>query len=397
MGQLNRRALLICLQRLGAASRAELAKRLRLSQPTTGRIVDGMLREGLIEETGVRGAGLAGETNGSGQRNRAGRPGRVLRLNQSRPRFLGIHLDVHETQLALMPMQPKPADEWHLTLPTPGNGAEWLGQMQACAGELRIRQPLGIIVSVPGIVDENSGQVLFSPNLHWTEKAPLSDLIGEVWDAPVVFVQELRALALGHRMFDESDEDFLSVDVGEGLGAAAVIAGGLYRNQLPLSGELGHTPVVGNTRRCGCGATGCLETLLSSRGLLESFAIGKPRHPCTWAELVRSIEETGIPRWLVDTLDAAGSVIAGALNVLGIRKVVVTGLLGELPEGVREHLQQAIARGTIWQRFGQVTCKFAPRHRTAGMIAVGIDRCVVPAELPDASRGSLNRSVEEAA
>ncbi len=80
--------------------------------------------------------------------------------------------------------------------------------MQACAGELRIRQPLGIIVSVPGIVDENSGQVLFSPNLHWTEKAPLSDLIGEVWDAPVVFVQELRALALGHRMFDESDEDF---------------------------------------------------------------------------------------------------------------------------------------------------------------------------------------------
>jgi len=48
MGRLNRRALLMCLQQLGAASRADLAKALKLSQPTSGRIVDELIRQGLI-------------------------------------------------------------------------------------------------------------------------------------------------------------------------------------------------------------------------------------------------------------------------------------------------------------------------------------------------------------
>jgi predicted NBD/HSP70 family sugar kinase len=288
-------------------------------------------------------------------------------------------------------------DTWHLTLPTPGNGEDWARQMRAHARELRLRRPLGIVVSVPGMVEERSGRVLFSPNLHWTEKVSLPTLVNAVWDWPVVFIQELRALALGHRMFDDSNEDFLAVDVGEGVGATAILAGRLYQNQLPVSGELGHTPVAGNTRPCGCGAIGCLETLLSSRGLRESLAAGKPGSPRTWPELVRSLELTGVPRWLADTLDAAAGVIAGALNVLGLRKVVLTGLLADLPGVARNHLETAITRGSIWQRFGQVTCQFAPRHRTAGMIAVGIDRCVVPADLPETSPGSRNRSVEEAA
>ena len=43
MGQLNRRALLRQLQKLGVASRADLAKSLGMSQPTAGKIVDELL------------------------------------------------------------------------------------------------------------------------------------------------------------------------------------------------------------------------------------------------------------------------------------------------------------------------------------------------------------------
>jgi glutamate synthase (NADPH/NADH) small chain len=43
MGQLNRRALLRRLQKLGVASRAELAKSLGMSQPTAGKIVDELI------------------------------------------------------------------------------------------------------------------------------------------------------------------------------------------------------------------------------------------------------------------------------------------------------------------------------------------------------------------
>jgi glucokinase len=241
---------------------------------------------------------------------------------------------------------------------------------------------MGVVISVPGMVDERAGKVLFSPNLHWTESTSLSDLISEVWQAPAVLIQELRALALGHLSVDDTGDDFLLVDVGEGVGAAAVISGELYRNQLPLSGELGHTPVKGNSRMCGCGAAGCLETLLSQRGLIHSFADAQPSEEPAWASLLATLQSDPVPSWLGETLDAAGTVIAGALNMLGLSKAVLTGLLGELPDDARRQLEAAIARGTIWQRFGHIEVEFAPRYRTAGMVAVGIDRCVVPADPP---------------
>jgi len=335
--------------------------------------------------------------NGIRRHSRAGRPGRVLRLDRTRPRFLAIHLDVHETQFAALPLHPRVVDSWDLTLRTPSTSRAWLKQLKVAAAQLPARQFLGVIISVPGLVDEKTGEVLFSPNLHWTEGAALADLIAEVWQAPTMFIQELRALALGHLSVDDTGDDFLTVDVGEGVGAAAVVSGELYRNQLPLSGELGHTPVRGNSRACGCGAFGCLETLLSQRGLIQSFATTHPRGPHTWESLLGSLGPDRVPSWLGETLDAAGIVIAGALNVLGLRKAVLTGVLGQLPAAARHHLETAIARGTIWQRFGHITVEFAPRHRTAGMVAVGIDRCVVPADLPVRIRRSASNTVRSAA
>ena len=39
--------------------------------------------------------------------------------------------------------------------------------------------------------------MLYSPNLHWTEGANLAALVRQVWHAPVMLIQEQRALALG--------------------------------------------------------------------------------------------------------------------------------------------------------------------------------------------------------
>jgi len=381
MGQLNRRALLGCLHRLGTASRAELAKNSRLSQPTVGKITDDLIRQGILEEVGVGPPTGEPVVSPPGSlRVRAGRPGRTLQFNPTRPRFLGIHLDVCETRFALMPVQPRPRDEWDLVLPSPSRREAWREVLLQAAARLRTEDLLGIILSVPGILDERAGKVLFSPNVHWTENLSLPAMVHQVWPMPVVLIQELRALALGHKHLDASSADLLAVDVGEGVGAAAVVRGELYASQLPMSGELGHTPVGGNDRPCGCGAVGCLETLLSRRGLLQSFAASSALPEPTLGELKAHVLAQGIPPWLKDTLTVAGRVIAGAMNVLGLRKVVLTGVLNELPDLIHQDLATAIGGGTLWQRFGKVTCTFAPRHHTAGMVAAGLDRLVVPAD-----------------
>ncbi len=99
MGQLNRRALLRQLQKLGVASRAELAKALGMSQPTAGKIVDELIEMDVLEEVAVA-LPESGERNGDTVVGQLGRPGRQLRLNESRAKFLGIALGVKTTHLA---------------------------------------------------------------------------------------------------------------------------------------------------------------------------------------------------------------------------------------------------------------------------------------------------------
>jgi N-acetylglucosamine repressor len=375
MGRLNKRALLNCLQTMRTASRADLAKSLGLSQPTAGKIADELLELGVFEEVEVEG-GHSRKHSHHGPK--LGRPARMLRLTESKPRFLGIQLGVARTNLARLSLSVKDENEFAVDFKTPNTAKEWVQQLRKAAKEIPQKSFWGVLVSVPGIVDERKGQVLYSPNLHWTEGANIAALVREVWRSPVMLIQEQRALALGHHSTDPAGEDFLLVDFGDGVGGAVMTSGKLYGYPPPAGGELGHTPIVGNDRRCGCGAIGCLETLTSYHGLLTSFAAASPKAPHTWEALSNSITEQGMVPWLAKTLDTAAAVIAGALNVLGVRRVVITGALVELPDEVFSALSNAIARGILWARFGQVKIEKAPRRRNAGLVAAGIDRLVVP-------------------
>jgi len=365
----NERTLVGMLMRMGAASRAQLAKAAGISQPTCGKIIDELLA-----------LGVALEVDDDSPREGAGRPGRMVQLDATKPRFLAIQFDVLETSFALVPVGAAVEDKWDVVRPTTDSAQGWLKQAKAVARELNGKDLWGVLVSMPGIVDEKAGKILFSPNVHWSEQTDMAGLIGQIWDAPALLVQENRAAALGHLYAEPKSQDFLLVDFGHGVGGAIIEGGRLFRSPLPLNSELGHTPIPGNHRQCGCGATGCLETKLSRAGLLHSFVEANRGQPEQWDALLAHVRNHGIKPWLAESLDAAGSVIAGALNVLGIRRVVVTGSLTEMPPRVIEHLANAIRGGALWGRFGEVICEGAPHRRIAGLAAAGIDRLLVPAD-----------------
>ena len=371
MGRHNKRALLDRLLRLGTASRAELAKSLGLSQPTAGKIADELLELGVFEE-------MDEESGNGSEQTRMGRPGRMLRLTQSKSRFLGIQLGIGETWLSPLPLSVTEEDQWQIRIETPDSAKDWSRALRKAAAEIPQKAFWGILVSVPGLVDERKSKVLYSPNLRWTGGNALCESIHDVWNAPVILIQEERILALGHHSAHREGDDFLLVDFGEGVGSAVLIFGKLYAHPLPISGELGHTPVPGNERRCGCGSIGCLETLASIRGLLDSFAEAHPKSRKTWESLSGHVAANGVEPWLARTLDAMAAGIAGGLNMVGLRRVVITGSVNELPPTVFNYLSDAIIKGTLWARFGELKVEKAPRRRKAGLVAAGIDRLIVP-------------------
>jgi predicted NBD/HSP70 family sugar kinase len=385
MGRLNKRALLVHLRRMGMASRADLAKSLGLSQPTAGKIVDELLEMGVFEE-------VAAETDSKRSikptTSKAGRPARMLRLSRSKPHFLAVQIGIQKTDFALPCVGVGGEDAWATHIETPDSPDELLRKLESIAKEIAVKKFWGVLVSVPGVVDERKNKILYSPNLHWTEDAVLPSVFRQVWKAPVILIQEEHALALGHQAADAEGEDFLLVDFGDGVGGAVVMAGRLNTHPLPISGELGHTLVMGNERHCGCGATGCLETLSSTRGLLQSFTAAKPKATRSWQSLRASIAENDVEPWLASTLDATAGVIAGALNVLGLRRVVITGTINDLPDPVLSYLSKAISKGALWARFGDIKVEGAPRRRVAGLVTAGLDRLIMP--MPESERNDEN-------
>jgi predicted NBD/HSP70 family sugar kinase len=342
-----------------------------MSQATVGRIVDDLIEQSVVAEVND----VITPVEGSAQ---LGRPSKPLELDRTLKRFLMIQVGVRQTRLAAVPVGIPTTEDWPVQFNTSESATAWRQALRESCRQLPLKDLEAVIVSAPGVVDETNGTVLLSPNLRWTERTNFVEIIQSVVNAPVTIVQEIRALALGHLAAEPTMEDFLLVDFGDGLGAASVINSNLQTGHLPLSGELGHTPVINNDRVCGCGAIGCVETLVSRPGLLQSSI--EHGGPNTWELLVAQVREQGIPDWLKHALDATANTIAGALNVEGIATALFTGSVTEFPDRVIDYLCTQVRRGAMWSRLGTVQCKSAPRRRMAGMICVGIDRVLFASE-----------------
>lgn len=343
-------------------SRAEVAKATGLSAPTVGKIIDDLLRAGILE---------ARDSVSIERRSATGRPGMTVGLSSNEPAFVLVEIGLEETRIAAVPLAPGAPPRWEARLRTGSRPTSFFERLARVAAAHRFARPRAVLVSMPGVVDETEGRVLFSPNLHWAEKLEWPDRLQAIWSAPVELVQEVRALALGHALTTGSD-DFFLVDFGEGVGGAAVIDGQLQRGPLPLACELGHVRVRGNTRRCGCGGVGCLETLVSASGLRMSAAAAGD--DCT------APSRNGVPAWLAPALEEAGIAIGAALNVLGLRRVVLTGFLPALGPSVVARLGESIRASSLWSRMEDIEIAAAPRAREPGLVIAGIRRRVIRTE-----------------
>jgi predicted NBD/HSP70 family sugar kinase len=366
----NQAALLGRLLGTKVASRADLAKATGMSKPTTGKIIDDLMRAGVVEEIKAIDTGRAG----------VGRPGQQLRLATSRARFLVVDLGVEMTRLCALPPSPPDEERWDVQFKTPTSAEAWQEKLVQSTEKIDIRRPWAVLVSTPGVVDERAGRVLLSPNLHWSEHADLTWILRQIWSAPVGLVQQVRCLALGQLGAWRDGDDFIMIDITDGVGGALMLGGRIYEGALPMSGEIGHTPIPGNSRPCGCGGRGCLETLASQRGLIQSLREAKgfgPSHHLTFADVVKAAESE-LPPWLRATFDAIATGVSAALNLYGVRRVVMVGVMSELPAPATDYLVGVIQRASMWSRFDAVAVTLAPKRVSRGLVIAGIHRFVMP-------------------
>ncbi len=273
MREMNLVLLLGCLRDHPSLSRAGLAEMTGLTKPTVSSLVKELIEQGFVREVGLESGPV-------------GRPSISLELDPQAGYILGAEIGVDFISVILTNFS---ADIlWHRREATdPAASQEAVltqagkliltGAEQAPAGS-RI---LGLGLGVPGLVDEEKGDLLFAPNLGWRD-LPLRSLLEARFPFPVVVDNEANLAALGESIFGAARlaSYVLFVSAGVGLGGGVVLDGQVLKGANGFSGEFGHMTIDPQGLRCNCGNTGCWETLVSQwavfRRIEQAIAAGEP-------------------------------------------------------------------------------------------------------------------------
>jgi glucokinase len=185
---------------------------------------------------------------------------------------LAIGIDVGGTKVAAGVVDEEGTVIAELRRPTPSTNPDAVEQTIAdVVTELRkSHDVIAVGIGGAGFIDADRSTVLFAPNLAWRDE-PLRDEVAKLIDLPVVVENDANAAAWGEYRFGagRGEHHMVCVTVGTGIGGGIVLEGALYRGRFGIGAEFGHTQVLPNGRRCGCGQRGCWEQYCSGRALLH--------------------------------------------------------------------------------------------------------------------------------
>ena len=138
--------------------------------------------------------------------------------------------------------------------------------MEANGGYDKIRS-VGISAPSASFI---SGSIINAANLPWKGEVPLAAMLRDRLGLAVAVANDAHISALGEHTFGSAHgmKDFIVISIGVGLGSCFFSAGHEHQGYQGFAGELGHTCVVEDGRRCGRGKDGCLEAYVGAKGIV---------------------------------------------------------------------------------------------------------------------------------
>ena len=255
---INRLRLLNSVYRRQNPSRAELARRLKLNKMTISSIVQELLEEGILRESGK----ISGTP---------GRSGTALSINPDYGSVLLIDAGLWKTRVGIVDtagetrlleaFSTKNRDDPSYMLETLAKRIG-LFKKNLADGPKGVKI-IGLAAAMNGLVDRQRGMVKHSPNWGWHD-VPAAELLARDTGLPCTIDNNVRAMLSGEEWFGNIEEapTIFYVNWAEGIGSAIMH----NRVVLDIDSEFGHIP-VSDTGACSCGKIGCLEAHAAGRVL----------------------------------------------------------------------------------------------------------------------------------
>ena len=350
----NKKDILALCSNKASYSVADLSRELCTSIPRVTRIVNEMIQEGYLVETGK-------------QESATGRRPSLYGLNPAAGEFVGIDVEQDSISIAVTDF---PGRLVHFSGDLPfhleGNESSVAGfctfvqdHLTHCGFDLNRIRSYG--VDLTGRVNYRTG---YSYSYFISEGRPIQSLLQAGFGKPVSVENDSRAMAYGEYMMGVSSKEgtILFLNVGWGLGMGIVMDGKLFTGKSGFSGEIGHFPMLDNNLYCRCGKIGCLETGASGSALYRLMS-EKLREGCPSSLTRQYLEGKGFT--LDDILQAVdredvtaiecvekvgatlGRALAGLINLFNPDLVVVGGRVSVTERYLMPTLKSAVNKYSL--------------------------------------------------
>jgi N-acetylglucosamine repressor len=373
--QLSEREVLEAIQSRGPLSRAEIARCTNISGPTVTRTVSALLEAGLLEE-------------GDARRQALGRPGRVLRLAAKTVCVLGAVVSAKRCELVSAGLDGQIHAEHVRQFATPARYGDLVNAFVRHARQMmgeRTTQVLGLGISMPGLLNRRERRTVFSPNLHQTDGQQLGEDLRKRLGLETAILQESHALCLAEMTYGAARDvtDFAMLDISEGLGVGVVHGGHILEGHSGLGGELGHITVDIHGKPCGCGNSGCLETVATDTALASAIS-SRLRRKISIEEVVALLQsgEVQAEKELGEVLEYLAVGLAAVVNIFNPSKVFVYGRLLDAGPDLFERLSERTRRRALAPSMADCEIIRARGSKQLGAVAGIIHRLTTGREEP---------------
>ena len=338
----------------GDFSLADLSKELGTSIPTTTKLVEELLNDGLLEDRGKQG------TNG-------GRRPSIYGLNPAAGYFIGVDIrrkyinyavtDFKGTVLTYQDRLPYAVQNSEESF----NGLCKFIKNSLTENNIDTEKVLAYGFNLTGRVNNETGYCF---SYFIGEDKPIASVLEKILDRPVFIENDSRAMTYGEYIggVANNEKNMLFLNVAWGLGMGMILDGHLSYGKSGFSGEIGHFPLLENNQVCHCGKTGCLETGASgsavhrifieklkegrASSLSEKYANGEIVHI---EDIIEAVKEEDV--LAIEVIEEIGTVlgraIAGLINIFNPELIVIGGNMASAKDYLLLPIKSAIQKHSL--------------------------------------------------
>ncbi|MDA3833077.1 MAG: ROK family transcriptional regulator [Spirochaetales bacterium] len=349
--EINRLRVLNLLAQNEEYSRADIARNLKLNKPSTSEIVEQLLKDGLVVETGKR------ETT-------TGRRPVAIALVPNAALVLGVDMGSRNTSIALADLKGNILR--FERFPTTGQPEV----KELCSQVIRILRKmaklttspiLGVVVALDGVIREDKRNLLRSDHWNWDD-IPLAAIIEKNTDLQTLVVHNVEAMVFAERwVANEEEENFFFVNWGEHIRSTWV-------NKHSITGgdtQFGHL-MVRSTGLCRCGKIGCLESVAAGWALSERHGGKTVKQLCQ--EPNKEFKED-----LKQASEAMGMALVAASAITGCNKIILGGGVANIDKEYLDYLKNFYREHSNREKVAIVCSELGEKQTLLGCIAIALD------------------------